>query len=287
MRRIEKAFPPVGDFLTVDGVRLHYKSAGDGQPLVLLHGASGNLRDWTFGPFGEMATTNTVIAFDRPGLGYSERPLGAEDPAVQAKILKRATALVGQGNPIVAGHSYGGAVALAWALLEPNDVSGLLLLAAASHEWPGETSCLYRAVTHPVIGPLAAQVLPRIASSKRINNAISRIFAPQTAPDGYLGHVGAGLAVRPQTVRANASDIAALKPHLVEMEGRYPLLKMPVEILHGTDDVVVPIQIHSDRLAKALPQARYQRLAGTGHMPHHCAQSQMIDALHRLNAQLA
>ena len=287
MRRIEKTFPPVGDFLTVDGMRLHYKSAGTGRPLVLLHGASGNLRDWTFGTFEQMATTNTVIAFDRPGLGYSERPLGAEDPAVQAAILKKATTLLGHQNPIVAGHSYGGAVALAWALLEPADVSALLLLAAASHEWPGETSRLYRAVIHPVIGPFAAQIFPRIASAKRINDAITRIFAPQTAPDGFLDYIGAELAVRPQTVRANAADIAALKPHLVEMEGQYSSLKMPVEILHGTADIVVPIQIHSDRLAKALPHARYQRLAGTGHMPHHSAQGQMIDALHRLNAQLA
>jgi pimeloyl-ACP methyl ester carboxylesterase len=110
-----------GDFLTIDGHRVHYVVMGEGPDVVLVHGASGNTRDFTHALAGRLAERYRVIVMDRPGLGYTDRidPQGAS-LAAQAGLLADAAAELGAERPIVFGHSYGGAVALAWALQRPD-----------------------------------------------------------------------------------------------------------------------------------------------------------------------
>ena len=77
-RRAEADFPPLGSFVVVDGVRLHYLDSAPGdderQAIVMVHGASGNLRDFAVSIFDELAQKYRVIAIDRPGHGYSPAP---------------------------------------------------------------------------------------------------------------------------------------------------------------------------------------------------------------------
>ncbi|MEM6308379.1 MAG: alpha/beta fold hydrolase, partial [Pseudomonadota bacterium] len=119
-KRATQLYPPIGQFVEIDGVRLHYTDQGSGQAIVLIHGASGNLRDFAFDLAPELAKSHRVIAFDRPGLGYSERATPAydniwtsqaESPQEQAALLIAATRALGVKQPIVVGHSFGGAVA--------------------------------------------------------------------------------------------------------------------------------------------------------------------------------
>ncbi len=283
----EDKFPPLGEFITVEGVRLHYVRKGKGNPAVLIHGASGNLRDWTFGPFSQIAKTNDTIAFDRPGFGYSERPYGADDPAVQARLLKLATSMLGFNRPLVVGHSLGGSVALSWGLLNPVDVAGILVISAPSHDWPEPDWPLYKFITRPLIGPVASEIIPYIGAKKRVDNAVRKIFGPQTAPDGYLEYLGAELALRPKTIRANAADVISLRGHIDDMMPHYNNLVMPIEIIHGDQDATVPVHIHSDRLAKTIPHANYTRIEGMGHMPHHFAKKEMLAAITRLNEAIS
>ena len=123
--KIEKAFPPIGEFVEVEGRKVHYLRAGSGPELVLLHGAGANVRDYTFDLFDLLKDRYTVTAFDRPGLGYTDRvpnidtgPFSTEgdSPQAQAHMLREAAEKIGIKDPIVAGHSYGGIVALAWAV---------------------------------------------------------------------------------------------------------------------------------------------------------------------------
>ena len=74
-RAVERANPPMGQFIEVDGVRLHYIERGQGQPLVLLHGNGTMVQDFDISGLIDLASEQyRVIAFDRPGFGYSERP---------------------------------------------------------------------------------------------------------------------------------------------------------------------------------------------------------------------
>ncbi|MFK7869182.1 MAG: alpha/beta fold hydrolase, partial [Roseobacter sp.] len=63
---------PVGQFVDVSGTRIHYITGGSGPPLILLHGASGHLKEWTFQLFETLTRSYRVLAFDRPGLGFSD-----------------------------------------------------------------------------------------------------------------------------------------------------------------------------------------------------------------------
>src|SRR5215467_11641617 len=89
--------PPVDAFITVDGIRLHYFECGGGSPVVLLHGNGSMIGDFVSSGITErIASGRRVIAFDRPGFGYSERPRGRKwGPAEQARLLLHAFALMG------------------------------------------------------------------------------------------------------------------------------------------------------------------------------------------------
>ena len=80
---IERHYPPAGRFVEVDGGRLHVLELGaenDGVPIVLLHGASGNLQDMRLGLGERLAAQHRVILIDRPGHGWSARFGGDEEP---------------------------------------------------------------------------------------------------------------------------------------------------------------------------------------------------------------
>ena len=134
-RAAEREHPPTGRFVTVDGVRLHYIDRGEGPPVVLLHGNVVTAEDFqTSGLLDLLARRHRVIAFDRPGFGYSDRPHGSAWSArAQADLLRDALVILGINRPVVLGHSWGAAVALALALNHPSDgkrarsVVGLLL----------------------------------------------------------------------------------------------------------------------------------------------------------------
>jgi pimeloyl-ACP methyl ester carboxylesterase len=252
---------------------------------VELHGASGNLRDWTFGPAQAIARSNTVLAFDRPGHGLSGLPdRGGERLDVQARLLRGALAQLGVGRVTLVGHSYGGSVALAWALDAPDSPDGLVLLAAPSQVWDGGLGFRTNLLANPLAGPLAARSLPALVTDATAAAAVAAVFAPQPAPEGYLEYLGRDLVLNPASLRANALQLTALKPQLRAMTPRYFGLPIPVEIIHGTADTTVPLAVHSEPLAGQLPRARLTRLDGVGHMPHHAALPELLAALARLPA---
>jgi pimeloyl-ACP methyl ester carboxylesterase len=265
------------------GVPIHYVRLGDGPPVVLIHGASGNLRDWTFDVAPRLARDYTVIAFDRPGHGLSGWPArGGESLSVQAALMRGALAELGVERATLVGHSYGGSVALAWALDAPETVAALVLLAAPSQVWEGGLSWTTELLAAPGIGAALAFAAPRLVGAAFAQAAADSVFAPQEAPPGYVEHLGLGLLLRPETLRRNARQLTALKAQLREMVPRYPSLDMPVEILHGTEDTTVGLAIHSEPLARQIPQARLTRIKGAGHMIQHVALPELEAALARV-----
>lgn len=290
----EALFPPEGQFIDVDGRRVHAVVTGSGPDLVLIHGASGNTRDFTLSFVDRVKDRYRVIVFDRPGMGYTDRadpayrnPFNAssESPAEQAAMLQAAAAQLGAERPIVLGHSYGGAVALAWALNHPDDIAGLVDLSGATQPWRGELGRLYRLMASSLGGAVIPPLITAFAPEDRIDEVVEAIFAPDPAPGGYGAGVGAALSIRRDSFRANARQVNGLRPHVTEMSRRYRTLDLPVEIVHGDADDIVPLEVHSVPLSRQIEGARLTVLEGVGHMPHHVAPQAVIDAIDRVAAR--
>lgn len=286
-------YPPQGRVVDVDGTPVHVLIAGTGPDLVLIHGASGNVRDWTLDFADRVSDRYRVIMFDRPGLGWTGRLNGktgpwniqAESPMEQAALLQKAAAIVGIDRPIVVGHSYGGAVAMAWALSQPKETAAVVMLGAVSNPWPGRLGWTYTVGGTSMGGALLLPVISAFVPPRYINASVESIFAPQRAPEGYAEQVGASLVLRRESLRANAQQVNSLRPHIVRMSKRYEGLQMPIEIVHGDADTIVPLSVHSEPLAQQVGGAVLTVLKGIGHMPHHAAPNAVEDAIDRAAAR--
>lgn len=291
----EEAYPPIGAFVDVTDGRVHYTQTGSGPDVVLLHGAGGNLREFSFGLMDELATRYRVTAFDRPGMGYTGRVDGvdgsfgteAETVAAQAAMLREASAALGIERPIVVGHSFGGAVAMAWAVGgldqpdDPTNASAIVSLAGVLMPWPGDLGWYYWVNGSRLGGVTAVPLIAAFVSAQTVEQAVVETFAPQPAPQAYIDDVGAFLTLRPKSFRANTRQVNTLRPQIVELSARYPDLTLPIEIVHGTADTIVPIKVHPEELIKIVPSANLTRLEGVGHMPHHVDPKGTIAAIDR------
>ena len=289
-RAAEAAFPPEGGFVEVDGRRVHYVMRGEGPDLVLIHGASGNSRDMTFRFMGMLEGHYRVTAFDRPGLGYTDRvdpsragpwDLRGETPREQADLLRGAAALLGIERPIVLGHSFGGSVAMAWALGDSEGTAAVVDVSGATLPWPGELNWTYRFTEGRWSGAVVPWLVAAWVPQRLVDRAIAGTFAPDRVPDSYAEALGAALAVRAASFRANARQVNALRAEVEAMAELYPTLRMPIEIVHGDADSIVGLELHSRPLAALVPGARLTVLPGVGHMPHHTDPEAVVAAIDR------
>ena len=269
-RAAEAAYPAEGQLVRVGDQVVHAVVMGEGPDLVLIHGASGNTRDMTFSFAKRMAGSYRVIVFDRPGFGWSTPlPMGQGTLFDQARVLQAAAAELGARQPVVLGHSYGGAVAMAWAVDLPDTLAAVIPLGGATQVWPGGISTFYRITGTWLGGQTVVPLIAALASESTVTDAVAAIFAPQTPPDGYAKYVGGGLSLRRHTLRINAQERRRLKTEIGQMQPRYPQITIPVEIVHGGDDDTVPVVIHAEPLSKQINGAVVTVLDGVGHMPQH------------------
>ncbi|RSM39188.1 alpha/beta hydrolase [Amycolatopsis balhimycina DSM 5908] len=112
---------------TVNGIRMHYLTAGDGPPLFLLHGWPQTSHCW-HKVIGSLAETHTVIAPDLRGYGRTDKPKGGYDKRTMAADVAALAGHLGFARTAVAGHDRGGRVAHRWALDRPDQVERLAVL---------------------------------------------------------------------------------------------------------------------------------------------------------------
>jgi pimeloyl-ACP methyl ester carboxylesterase len=275
-------YPPLGQFVTVDGKRLHLLQVGEGPDIVLIHGASGNMRDFTHDLVPRLAERYRVTVVDRPGLGHSDR-LDRDGATIfeQADVLVRAVAELGVERPLVLGHSYGGAVTLAWATRHPEATAGLILLAAASNPWDTPLSTYYRVLSSPVGQVVATPLLTAWVPDHVVTDTIASIFEPQPTPEGYADYIGAGLTLQRRALRENALQRAGILEEITQMVPDYAGIDMPVEVLHGDADTIVWLAIHSEPLARQIDGANLVVMEGVGHSPHHAEPETVVAAIDR------
>jgi pimeloyl-ACP methyl ester carboxylesterase len=255
-------------FVEAAGVATHVETWGEGDPVFLIHGASSHIGTWRPTIIPALRDDFFVAAYDRPGMGYTtDRPAGSDTLAMQAKVAAGVIEQLGLRKPVVVAHSWGGAVALRLALDRPDLVSGLVLIAPVAYEWPGGVDWYNYWSANPISGWLFNNVVAQPFAGASVKSGMTGAFAPSIPPDGWLEAAEVSLAARPESLRANGEDLVAAKREVIGQQARYPEIKVPVAILVGDSDRVVSPTIHAMRLAKALPNARIDVLAGVGHLP--------------------
>src|SRR4051812_41763843 len=294
--KLEAAFPPTGQFVEVEGVRLHVVELGlaRGTPgaepaVVLIHGASGNLEDMRLALGEKLAASHRVILIDRPGHGWSSRP-GCDDcasPARQAELVAGALDQLGVRRAILIGHSWGGAFATAYALAFPERTAGLVLLAAPTHPWPGDPGWYNRIALLPYIGPLFVRTCVYPLGLLLAASASRSVFEPQPVPEDYMRRAAVLLVLRPKTFCSNARDLALLETFIRRQVPRYADLRTPTIIIAGDRDALVSPEINARALAATLPSSKLVLLKDIGHMPHHAAPEVVAAAIDELVPSVA
>lgn len=261
---------------------IHVESYGPetAPPVVLIHGASGSTYDMTFRLAPALSEQYRVYVVDRPGFGHSPH-LPEESLGAQARVIRHAIATLEPRRPLVLGQSYGGAVALRWALDAPENPAALVLVSSPSHSWDSAHPTLHRTLAKPVLGWWAAELIHAFTPGFIVDSRLSDVFAPQDVPDGYAEHFQPRNAIFPTRHRLNARQRIALKSEMADMVARYAMLSLPIESLHGTADDTVPDQIHALPFDASVTSNRLTRLEGIGHMPHHVATPQVVSAVRR------
>jgi pimeloyl-ACP methyl ester carboxylesterase len=288
---IGRAHPPIGRFIDTTSGRQHVLVVGpdtgaraSAPTVVLVHGASANLNDMRIALVGRLRARHRVIALDRPGNGWSERAGGAADaaPRRQAAVLHEVLGKLGVERPVLLGHSWGGALATAYALDYPDALRGLVLVAPVTHPW-GTGLPWHSILTNtPVLGALFAYTVALPAAYLTLDWFVALAFGPQQAPPGYVDRAAIALALRPAAIRANSADLAALEATIAAQAARYASIKTPAVIVAGTADRILRPRVHARSIAAELPQARLIMLRGVGHMPHHMAPERIVEAVEAL-----
>ena len=290
--RAARAFPPEGGFVETGAefapVRLHYVDRGSERPgvapVVLIHGASGNLRDMITSLVPALERQTRVIAVDRPGHGWSTRGRhpGISGPVAQARVIREAMRQLGIERPVVLGHSWGAAVAAAWARHYPDEISGVLLLSGALYPWPGDVAWYHKVVATPFLGSLFVRTLTVPGGHLMAAAGVKGNFHPDRAPEGYAETIGLPLLFRPSHFRANSADTVGLKAHLALQSRHYAEIAVPAIVVTGNADYTVSPKIHSYAFHNAVAGSELIKLKGAGHMPHHTRRDIVVDAVLRL-----
>ena len=238
VRRAETEYPPAGPSIEVDGVRLHYLDRGQGRPVVLIHGLRGSAYDFEVSISERLARHCRVIAFDRPGHGYSASMDGDQHSLfVEARQLHTAAAQLGLDRPLLVGYSLGAAVALAYADAYPDDVAGVVTIAGHVMPYRVHVGPLAFFAKRPWIAGVSSNTLLVPVGRMIGRRILKKACHPQAVPSSY-SKAALSMALRPRTFRYAPAELRQSAGELRQLARRYGSLPVHVTVLTGRRDAI-------------------------------------------------
>jgi pimeloyl-ACP methyl ester carboxylesterase len=250
-----------GSYVEVEGLRLHYVERGSGDPVLMLHGWPTSAYLWR-NVLPGVGEGSRAIALDLPGFGRSDKPLGASysfrffDRALTGFLDALEIERIG-----LAVHDLGGPVGLYWASQHPERVSALALLNTLVFARPSWAVVAFIAAARTpgirswLTSPAGIAFAMRfgVTDKDRLDDATIAAYQEPFADDEarrVLRKAGTGL--HPAGLR--------------EIERWLPTIKVPVQILYGEKDRILPDVAKTMRkVAERVPQAQVQTLPDCGH----------------------
>lgn len=262
-----QAVPPRGKFIQISSGPLHYIDKGQGPVVLMIHGLGAQLGNFDTGLADDLAKDHRVIAIDRPGMGWSERPEEADaSPRAQAALVAEVIDTLNLEQPLVVGHSLGGAIAMCLALDFPQKIKGLALLAPLTMP-PSAPADVFNGLNLPRkwLRTLVSETVAIPTSIKMADENTAAIFGPDPVPSAYAVQGGGLLGLRPVSFRNTSRDFLASGNSLGFMLKGYEGLQVPVQILYGRQDQVLDYREQGEALVAKHPAIQLHLLDG-GHM---------------------
>jgi len=252
--------------INLKDVQLAYERHGKrgSTPLVLLHGYPLDHHLWD-AVVPLLEDTFDVITPDLRGFG--ESTLGASSPSIEDYATDVAGLLdaLGIQKTAMVGHSMGGYVALAFARLYPERLSGFGLVSSqVLPDPPDRKEGRYKSasdVEENGIGNVVATMMPKFTADENLQ-AFARTSMERQKPSAYIAALKA-MAERPDSTALLGS------------------LKVPVVLVHGDSDALIPVD-RAREVKAALPEAYLVEINGAGHMPMMEAKEKTAEALKHL-----
>ena len=274
---------PDSHFVDVNGLTVHYKEKGEGEPVIIfLHGFGASEFSWSE-VMEPLSKSGRVIAYDRPGFGLTERPMdgnwtGTNPYSVQGNVelLDGLMDELGVDKAILVGNSAGGEVAAAYAIEHPERVQGLVLVdPAVGNGRGGLPQWAQPLMASPQMRNLAP-LLVRTIAGELGNDTIRMAWhdPSRIKPEVYDGYR--------KPLKADNWDKAlyefTIARNPVSYSEHLKDLKMPVLVVTGDDDRIVPTA-QSIQLSKEIPGSELVVLSDCGHVPQEECPDQFITSV--------
>jgi len=250
--------------ISINGIQLAYARRGKGNPLVLLHGYPLDHHLWDeVVPL--LDDTFDVILPDLRGFGKSTTADSSDTMEDYASDIAGLLDHLNIQKAAIVGHSMGGYVALAFARLYPERVSGLGLVSSqVLADPPDRKEGRYKSaadVSENGIGSVVETMTPKFTSDEKLQ-AVARASMERQPPAAYIG------ALKAMAGRMDSTPLLSSFKH-------------PVVIVHGDADALIPIE-RAREVKAALPQAHLVEIGSAGHMPMMEAKEKTAEALKHL-----
>ena len=222
----------------LDGTTVHYETAGDGFPLVLLHGIGSNSQSWRR-QLAALSGDFKVIAWDAPGYGRSSDPAGKPSMRFYADCLKTFLDAIGLNRILLLGHSTGGVIAQEFYRMFPDFVRALILADTRCVGSPTVLEQRLNSIRTMTPAQLAEERAPKLLSRK--------------APPELIAEVASIMS----EVRPSGYEFAAIA--LAESDTRDVVrnLNVPTLLIWGAEDEITPLwdEVPGGALLKIIPDA--------------------------------
>ena len=276
-RKIKRSIPKFGKTTVLQDAEIHWYESGQGEPIIMLHGLAGNLRNFTYALVGKLDKEYRVIAIDRAGCGWSTRSKSeCATLQEQARIISEFIDKEQIKRPLIVGHSLGGAIALALALEYKNKISGLALICPATQvidKIPDMFKSLN--ISSPLIRFFVAHTFSSLIGILTRKETFKVAFAPEMICDDFSIKGGGDFALSSEAFIRTSEDLIFAQSSAPSLVGREKELEVYTEVLFGEDDEILDAKLHGEKFSQ-LSGSKLTMLPGKGHMlpltiPDQCA----------------
>jgi pimeloyl-ACP methyl ester carboxylesterase len=249
------------DTVKVDGLEIGYRELGEGPPVLLVHGWPTSSHLWR-NVMPPMAGGNRVIAVDLPGFGASDKPVDATyDFAFFERAVEGLLEALGVDEVGIAGHDLGGPVAVHWAIRNPDRVTGLALL----------NTLLFPPFAPEVLEFVTGLMTPgrreELTSRDGLGELMHLAFADASSvSDDLLDAITAPFPDDASRLALARAGVGLDLDGLAEIDRRFSELRMPLRVIYGEQDGVLPdVADTMARVKREHPDTEVTALPDCGH----------------------